>query len=96
MDDARELHMSYTVRIEWYSLAPHCVGQPTGERKEFKHRTLKAARRRLGSIISGKQRKAQYCTPSLDGGAGCRLFIVTPTGEEITANEATRRIRGEE
>lgn len=55
-----------------------------GERAEYPHRTLRAATRRLASIICGKSQHLARCYP----GTGVRLFIIMPDGRELTLNAA--------
>ena len=52
--------MTYEVCVSRYSLEVGKVGEPIGEPVVVsRHRSLKAAGRRLGSVISGKHR-SQY------------------------------------
>jgi hypothetical protein len=81
---------AYTVRVDFYSLEQGHVGQLTGESISFSHRTLKAAFRRLGSLISGKQHKL-----TLRQMRGAHLYILTPQHQRFTWVDARYVIEAE-
>lgn len=78
----------YTVLIEWYSLALGHIGELTDEGLVFNHRTLIAAKRRLGSLIAGKQRRL-----AMRQGHGAHYIIVTPEGARLSWQDARNIIK---
>ncbi len=76
----------YGVLIQWYSLAQNEVGKPLGSDLVSAHRSLRAAGRVLGSLISGKRRKHHPA----DGRGGQYYVFDFDTGERWTRNQCPR------
>jgi hypothetical protein len=75
--------MRYLVKVSVYSLLPGEVGRILVEGIHSRHRSLRAAGRELGSLISGKQRLR--ATPN----TALHMYIHdTATGEHISRNQA--------
>jgi hypothetical protein len=77
----------YIARVEFYSLEVGHVGELTGERLNYAHRTLKAAKRRLGSLIAGKLHKE-----TRRANRGAHYHIITPKGRRLTWTDARNLI----
>lgn len=78
----------YTVKVQRISMEPDRVGEEQGEPCFiFSHRTAKAAKRRLGSIIAGRQ-------AHMSRGA-CQVFAENEAGQRFSYYDLRDLIRGE-
>lgn len=86
------LHFStrepYRVVVAARHTEPGMLSCLTGEKLVWEHRTLKAAKRRLGSAISGKLARqcAKLSNPT--------YYIVTPDNQRLTWTDARNLIEG--
>lgn len=77
----------FTVCVDWYSLEEGKVGQDRKPLARYQHRTLKAARRRLASILYRRSSRTERAYNRLYH-EGRQFYITAPDGRTMSLRMA--------